>query len=28
LSDPFQGDIGVNPTAFEYLVETLQSEIR
>jgi hypothetical protein len=28
LSDPFQGDIGVVPTAFEYLVETLQSEIR
>jgi hypothetical protein len=28
LSDPFQGDIGVAPTAFEYLVETLQSEIR
>jgi hypothetical protein len=28
LSDPFQGGIGVSPTAFEYLVETLQSEIR
>jgi hypothetical protein len=28
LSDPFQGDIGVAPTAFEYLIETLQSEIR
>jgi ABC-type tungstate transport system substrate-binding protein len=28
LSDPFQGDIGVAPTSFEYLVETLQSEIR
>ena len=28
LSDPFQGDIGVTPAAFEYLVETLQSEIR
>ena len=28
LSDPFQGDIGVAPTAFEYLVETLQSEFR
>ena len=28
LSDPFQGGIGVDPTAFEYLVETLQSEIR
>jgi hypothetical protein len=28
LSDPFQGDIGVAPTAFEYLVETLQSKIR
>jgi hypothetical protein len=27
LSDPFQGDIGVDPTAFEYLVETLQAEI-
>jgi LytS/YehU family sensor histidine kinase len=27
-SDPFQGDISVAPTAFEYLVETLQSEIR
>jgi len=27
LSDPFQGDIGVTPAAFEYLVETLQSEI-
>jgi hypothetical protein len=27
LSDPFQGDIGVAPTSFEYLVETLQSEI-
>jgi len=28
LGDPFQGDIGVSPTAFEHLVETLQSEIR
>jgi hypothetical protein len=28
LSDPFQGDIGVAPTVFEHLVETLQSEIR
>ena len=28
LCDPFQGEIGVAPTAFEYLVETLQSEIR
>ena len=28
LSDPFQGDIGVAPTAFEYLFETLQSEVR
>jgi len=28
LSDPFQGDIGVSPASFEYLVETLQSEIR
>jgi hypothetical protein len=27
LSDPFQGDLGVAPTAFEYLVETMQSEI-
>jgi len=27
LSDPFQGDISVHPTAFEYLIETLQSEI-
>jgi hypothetical protein len=27
LSDPFQG-IGVKPTSFEHLVETLQSEIR
>jgi hypothetical protein len=27
LSDPFQGDIGVAPTSFEHLVETLQSEI-
>jgi hypothetical protein len=27
LSDPFQSDIGVAPTPFEYLVETLQSEI-
>jgi hypothetical protein len=27
LSDPFQG-IGVKPTSFEYLVETLQSEIK
>jgi hypothetical protein len=26
LSDPFRGDIGVAPTSFEYLVETLQSE--
>lgn len=28
LSDPFQGDISVAPTAFEYLVETLQSGIK
>ena len=28
LSDPFKGDIGVTPTSFEYLVETMQSEIR
>jgi len=28
LSDPFQGDIGIAPTAFEHLVETLQSEIK
>ncbi len=28
LSDPFQDDIGIAPTAFEYLVETLQSDIR
>ena len=28
LNDPFQGDISLAPTAFEYLVETLQSEIR
>jgi hypothetical protein len=28
LSDPFQGDIGVTPAAFEYLAETLQSNIR
>ena len=28
LSDPFQGEIGIAPTPFEYLVETLQSEIR
>ena len=28
LSDPFQGDIAIAPTAFEHLVETLQSEIR
>jgi ABC-type tungstate transport system substrate-binding protein len=28
LSDPFQGEIDVTPTSFEYLVETLQSEIR
>ena len=28
LNDPFQGDISLAPTAFEYLVETMQSEIR
>ena len=28
LSDPFQGDIGVYAHPFEYLVESLQSEIR
>jgi hypothetical protein len=28
MSDPFQGDIGIAPTAFEHLVDTLQSEIR
>ena len=28
LSDPFQGDIGIDPTVFEHLVETLQSRIR
>ena len=28
LSDPFQGDIGIAPTVFEHLVETLQSEIK
>ena len=28
MSDPFQGDIGVAPTSFEYLVEKLQSEMR
>ena len=27
MSDPFQGDIGIEPTVFEYLVETLQSKI-
>jgi len=27
LSDPFQGDISIAPTAFEYRVETLQSKI-
>lgn len=27
MSDPFQGDIGVAPTSFGYLVEKLQSEI-
>ena len=28
LSDPFQGDIGVSARPFEYLVESLLSEIR
>ncbi len=28
LSDPFQGDIGVDPTSFEYLLETFQAEMR
>jgi len=28
LSDPFQVDISVPPTAFKYLVEALLSEIR
>ena len=28
MSDPFQGNFGVTPAPFEYLVETLQSEIR
>ena len=28
MSDPFQGDIAIASTPFEYLVETLQSEIR
>ncbi len=28
LSDPFQGDIGVDPTSFEHLVEIMQSKIR
>jgi hypothetical protein len=28
LSDPFQGDISVAPTAFEHLVEALHSEVR
>ncbi len=27
LSDPFQGDIGVDPTSFEHLVEIMQSKI-
>ena len=27
LSDPFQGDISVHPTAFEYLVDTLQAKL-
>ena len=27
LSDPFQGDIGVHPSAFKYLVEMLRPEI-
>jgi len=28
MSDPFQGSFGVEPVSFEYLVETLQSEIK
>lgn len=28
LSDPFQGDIGIDPTTFEHLVEKLQSGAR
>ena len=28
MIDPFQVDIGIAPAPFEYLVETLQSEIR
>jgi hypothetical protein len=28
LSDPFQGDIGIEPTVFEHLVETLQSRLK
>jgi hypothetical protein len=28
LSDPFQGDIGTDPTVFERLAVTLQSRIR
>ena len=28
LSDPFNGDIGVSPSPFEYLIEMMESEIR
>jgi hypothetical protein len=28
LNEPFQSGIGISPAPFEYLVETLQSEIR
>jgi hypothetical protein len=28
MSDPFQGSFGVDPAPFEYLVETMQSEIK
>ena len=28
LSDPFQGDISVDPTSLEYLVEQLQAGIK
>ena len=27
LSDPFQGSIGVQPTSFEHLVETMRNRI-
>ena len=28
MSDPFQGNFGIAPAPFEYLIETLQPEIR